>query len=119
MCFRIKAKKDPMTGAIAAATLRQIVVAVFERVELEDRQAESDNPGVLIPYVYRVGVWYTFTVWGCGIRELCGCGIRVLCGGAAYVYCVGGWHTCIVWGCGIVAVLPSSSCCSDCRPRSD
>jgi hypothetical protein len=49
LCFRIKLRGDALSTGIADATLRQIVTAVFERVDAEDRQAESTNPGVLIP----------------------------------------------------------------------
>lgn len=49
LCTRIKLKGDVVSTGIAEATLRQMVTAVFERVEVEDKQAESDNPGVLIP----------------------------------------------------------------------
>jgi hypothetical protein len=49
LCTRIKAKGDALSTGIAEATLRQVVAAVFERVEAEDKQAESDNPGVLLP----------------------------------------------------------------------
>ena len=40
LCLKLKGNKDATTAAIATATLRQIVAAIFERVEVEDRQAE-------------------------------------------------------------------------------
>eukprot|EP00040_Diaphanoeca_grandis_P018250 m.95863 g.95863 ORF g.95863 m.95863 type:complete len:1511 (+) comp26850_c1_seq1:214-4746(+) len=46
LCFKLKGNKDPQTAAIAAATLRQIVTAIFERVEVEDRLAETSRNAV-------------------------------------------------------------------------
>ncbi|EDQ89355.1 uncharacterized protein MONBRDRAFT_32420 [Monosiga brevicollis MX1] len=46
LCFRLHFVKDVMTAAIAAASLRQLVAAVFERVAAEDRNASEavDSP---------------------------------------------------------------------------
>ena len=44
ICFRLKSSKDPTTAAIAAATLRQLVHAVLERVEREDGAGAAAPP---------------------------------------------------------------------------
>ena len=41
LCFRLHFSKDPTAGAIAAATLRQIVTMTFERVVAEDTAAAA------------------------------------------------------------------------------
>lgn len=43
LCFRLHFSRDATTAAVAAATLRQIVVAIFERVVTEDELREREG----------------------------------------------------------------------------